>query len=392
MKKKWFFAALTVVSVVVLSLAACGQTDESNDSIADLKGDVARLQSEKISDESYISSLEADSAAKDARIAELESEIAAAINESESSVEESSDDDFGYDDAVYYDTLEELVAEYRSGEWDGDDWRYYRKNGNGTTIGHSDGEIKIHVQVALEDYIDVCSQCSTGIYPDLPDEKTPRDYIDTYYHDEANDNSFECIMLDGVHAYSKGQETNFYPLDDVAIDSEFTFFGRTKCVRSGGKFIDYQATGGPVILLENVVGEYALTDDYRQYFALYDGQTIEIIVRDSREDEYETYTIANDATSIYCSLSNTVLYTSVDGLTYLICLDDWNDVWPAIENRNLDAIPRHCLGQESPEYYIAEYRRFAIAFEEEKESMSHEERALARPLTRLLNTYSDVSE
>lgn len=354
MKKKWFFAALTVVSVVVLSLAACGQTDESNDSIADLKGDVARLQSEKISDESYISSLEADSAAKDVRIAELESEIAAAINESESSVEESSDDDSNYDDAVYYDTLEELVAEYRSGEWDGKALRRRRGSDNITAELSSFGYITERKDDGYRIW-DTPILC-----PDLPDGKTPWDYIDSY-HDDETAVQF-CLEYDGIHRYQCGEEISFWPIDDVTSDSKFCgLYRHGPCVivgervsipdSHGDRIIEYSDDGNLSTIVEGVLVHGMDDSGGIATVSFYDG-VIQYWYGTRKDDRI--FTVAENATDAACvRYANHIFFTKEDGSTYVVNINT------VFEDEDFDAISRHQfqLGQEGVAYYVSEYQK-----------------------------------
>lgn len=389
MKKKWFCTALAAVSAVALSLVACGQADEPNDSIASLKSDVSRLQNEKLSDESHISSLEADSAAKDARIAELELEIAALTAVPESTIDEdqTADSDTGEDYAgVYYDSLEELVAMYRSGAWNGD--TCCRRDGRLWATMNTRGELEEGERNESFGYYDY-DFSGTGIYPDLPDGYIHNGYERCWY--DSMDEVFTCLESDGLHRYHHGQETGFWPISGVDEESKLFRFSRYGiCVIAGGCIIQCTDDGEVLTLAEGVIGFYMNDSGTIDVFTFHDGE-IQLWVCYYGEDV--RHTVASGVTAAACTSTPSnfdnyllnVIFTDTSGYTYFVEYEDM-DVECAIRTGdfNPELLYQHRLGQETPDYYVLEYIRIVDAC---REAWRNGEEDQPRPVKQFLEQY-----
>lgn len=357
------FAVLTVSLVALLSLVACGSDDiESHvDRIAALEGSISALQKQTADDALRIATLEASSESQRAYIAELESQVTtlsvaaepvspAAL--SESTATEDPSDTPGYEDASYYDTVEELVAEYRSGEWDGKALRRRR--------GSNDITAELSITGSIWEHEGTRPIFDTVICPDLPDGKTSVDYIDHYYDDETA--VYFCLDYNGIHRYQCGEEISFWPIDDVTANSEFCgLYRHGPCVivgeqvnipdSYGDRIIEYSDDGNLSTIVEGVLFHALDDSSIITTVSFHDG--VIQYWHGTREGD-RIFTVAEGATDAACvRFANYIFFTKEDGYAYVVNIN------AVFENEDFDATSRHQfrLGQEGVEYYAAEYQR-----------------------------------
>ena len=100
-------------------------------------------------------------------------------------------------------------------------------------------------------------------------------------------------------------------------------------------------------------------------FRVHDWGTTEIVtLSDSGQLEYwadhhdgeESFVIARDVTAAcVTSYLMRVIFTTADGLTYIVDLENYGDVRYSIKIGDKDAAYLYQLGNESVEYYLSEY-------------------------------------
>lgn len=359
MKKTSFVTVVGLVSCLLFT--ACGETevDDTKAYIASLEAENASLKLDKTINEMNIKAFKEELSSKNDCIAELEA-VVSAIS--------ASDDNFNYDDETYS-SIEELVVEYRSGVWDGEQLHRKRETNLVAMVEPNTGQIVMYDNDDRHRY-------RTDAYPDLPDGKTPRSYIDCRYQEGI----FTCLENDGAHRYQYGEEISFWPIDGITEDSKFFRLNRhPKSIVVGNKIIEYSDDGAFSVLAEGVIYHERYDSGGIDVVSLHDG--VLQFWCNNRDDDL-IFVVADGVTNAVClRYANYIVFTKDDGYTYI------TDIFGALDDNNTDAIPLYQfqLGQEKAEYYVTEYQKMEEDFFNELDLSR--QGALSTPFERLLNKY-----
>lgn len=256
--------------------------------------------------------------------------------------------------AELYAAVLATIADYQSSVWDGEERSVL------------DGEY--HVRV-MGDYVMVKALgemkdtwVSTLLNVHLPLEELLGQSDDPYFQSAAfRTGSSEAhdywLSPSGVHCYVRGEDVASWQFDNLAQDtaSLVQFGSFAPCVRTDDQLFYCAPDGEVELLIDGIIGEHPRINYSGNVFAVNDGKLAEYSCGRS-DDDIMIYPIAENVTSaIPLGTDYAVIFACTDGNTYLVQNRDYETCYELLYG-DPDIAYRYCLGQESPEFYWADYQ------------------------------------